>query len=58
MINPEKGSRPWDKDRSGFVMGEGGWCFSFEEYEHAKKRNAKFMEKLKVMECQEMLSYN
>ena len=37
---PEKGSRPWDKDRSGFVMGEGAGILVFEEYEHAKKRNA------------------
>ena len=37
---PEKGSRPWDKDRSGFVMGEGAGILVLEEYEHAKKRNA------------------
>ncbi len=37
---PEKGSRPWDKDRSGFIMGEGAGILVLEEYEHAKKRNA------------------
>ena len=39
--NPSKGSRPWDKDRSGFVMGEGAGVLVLEELEHAKKRNAK-----------------
>ena len=39
--NPSKGSRPWDKDRSGFVMGEGAGVLVLEEFEHAKKRNAK-----------------
>ena len=38
--NPEKGSRPWDRDRSGFVMGEGAGVLVLEEYEHEKKRNA------------------
>jgi len=38
--DPQRGSRPWDKDRDGFVLGDGAGAIVVEEYEHAKRRGA------------------
>jgi 3-oxoacyl-[acyl-carrier-protein] synthase II len=43
---PEKASRPWDRDRDGFVMGDGSGAIVLEEYEYAKKRGATILAEL------------
>ncbi len=43
---PEKASRPWDKDRDGFILGDGAGMLVLESYEHAKARGAKIYAEL------------
>ncbi|HYW76975.1 MAG TPA: beta-ketoacyl-ACP synthase II [Gammaproteobacteria bacterium] len=44
--DPEHASRPWDRDRDGFVLADGATVFMLEEYEHARKRGAKIYAEL------------
>lgn len=43
---PERASRPWDRERDGFVLSDGAACVAIEEYEHAKARGANILAEL------------
>jgi 3-oxoacyl-[acyl-carrier-protein] synthase II len=44
--SPQTASRPWDRDRDGFVLGDGGGAMVLEEYEHARRRGARMYAEL------------